>query len=117
MTVTAGHEIVERVARAICAKTDIAMAGVDEVNLDDPDFIIPAHKRFDKIEMPRWKLYVDQARAAIAVCREEFAKIAESVKVPPKGHPQIDAPEPGDLRRVIVAAITEIDDGKSKISV
>lgn len=39
--------------------------------------------------------YDARARAAIAVAQEEFAKIAESVKVSANGHPQIDAPTPG----------------------
>jgi hypothetical protein len=45
------------------------------------------------------------ARAAVAAAQEEFAKIAESVKVHANGHPQIDAPTLGDMRRAIVAAI------------
>lgn len=63
-------EMVERVARAICAVTNIAMMGVTEIVLDNPDYIIPAHKTTDKIPVARWTLYVDQARAAIAAMRE-----------------------------------------------
>jgi hypothetical protein len=63
-------EMVERVARAICAKTNIAMEGVTEVVLDNPDYVIPGNRRFDKTDTPRWKLYVDQSRAAIEAMRE-----------------------------------------------
>lgn len=45
------------------------------------------------------------AQVAVVIDREEFAKIAESVKVSANGHPQIDAPTPGDMQRAIVAAI------------
>ncbi len=62
--------MVERVARAICAATNIAMEGVTEVVLDNPDFVIPAHKRTDGKALPRWQLYVPKARAAIAAMRE-----------------------------------------------
>lgn len=36
---------------------------------------------------------------------EEAAKIAEATEVRSNGHPQIDAPTPGDMRRAIAAAI------------
>lgn len=52
-------------------------------------------------------LYVAQARAAIAIAQEEFAKIAEAVKVSANGHPQMDAPTPADMQRAIVAAIRD----------
>lgn len=58
-------DMIELVARAICRNTNIAMEGVTEVVFDNPDFVIPGHRRLDKTDLPRWKLYVPQARAAI----------------------------------------------------
>ncbi len=63
-------EMVERVARAICASTDITMAGGIETVMDNPDFIIPANSRADRKPLARWRLYVPQARAAIEAMRE-----------------------------------------------
>jgi hypothetical protein len=62
-------DMVELVARAICRNTNIAMEGVTEVVLDNPDFVIPGHRRFDKIDLPRWKLYIPQAIAAMEAMR------------------------------------------------
>lgn len=42
---------------------------------------------------------------SLAAERERCAKIAETVKVPANGHPQIDAPTIHDARRVIAEAI------------
>lgn len=61
--------MVELVARAICRNTNIAMEGVTEVIFDNPDFVIPGHRRFDETDLPRWKLYVPQARAAIGAMK------------------------------------------------
>jgi hypothetical protein len=58
-------EMIELVARAICRNTNIAMEGVTEVVLDNPDFVIPGHRRFDKTDTARWKLYIPQALAAV----------------------------------------------------
>ncbi len=62
-------EMIERVARAICRATVIG-AGLDADNMfgnifDNPDYVIPAKSRADRIPIARWKLYVEQARAAI----------------------------------------------------
>jgi hypothetical protein len=56
----------EAVARAICASTNIAMDGETEVIFDNPDYIIPAHKRTDGKAMARWQLYIPLAHVAIA---------------------------------------------------
>lgn len=71
-------EMIELVARAICATTDIAMGGVTEVVLDNPDYIIPAHKRTDGKAIARWQLYIPQARAAIAAMREPTDAMCEA---------------------------------------
>jgi hypothetical protein len=70
--------MVERVARAICSKTNIAMEGVTEIHLDNPDYVIPAHKRTDGVAIPRWKLYVEQARAAIEAIRQPTKAMIEA---------------------------------------
>jgi len=36
---------------------------------------------------------------------EECAKVAEATRVSANGHPQIDAPTPGDMQRAIARAI------------
>lgn len=63
-------DMIELVARAICRKTNIAMEGVSEVIYDNPDFVIPAHKRTDGKELTRWRLYIPQACAAMEAMRQ-----------------------------------------------
>lgn len=69
------NDMIERVARAICAKTNIATVGETEVIYDNPDYVIPARARVDGIPIPRWRLYLDQARAAIEATGCEISEI------------------------------------------
>ncbi len=60
-------DLIERVARAICAKTNTAMEGVTEVVFDDPDGEFKAWVQGQGYVEPRkrWTLYTDRAKAAI----------------------------------------------------
>jgi hypothetical protein len=71
-------EMVERVARAICSATNIAMDGETDVAMDNPDFVIPAHRRLDRKSIARWELYVRQARVAIEAMREPTDEMCEA---------------------------------------
>ncbi len=73
-------EMIERVARAICRST-ILGSGLDgETIFDNPDYVIPAQSRADRIPLIRWKLYVEPARAAIEAMREPTKQMLETAQ-------------------------------------
>lgn len=57
-------DTIERVARAICKLS------TDEYISNDPDYVIPAAARVDKKPIVTWRLFEDQARAAIEALRD-----------------------------------------------
>jgi len=57
--------LVQRAARAICAKTNVARSGEAEVILDNPDDLTWDRSETPPRPVPRWLLYEDRARAAL----------------------------------------------------
>lgn len=74
------ESMIERVARAICKETNIAMEGVTETVFDCPDAVymrwVRGEGHHDPI--PRWTLYIPQARAAIEAMREPTNKMYDA---------------------------------------
>ncbi len=60
-------DLVERVARAICKTTNLAMEGVTEACYGEPDrmYMRIVKGQRELVPTPSWKLYVKQAEAAI----------------------------------------------------
>jgi hypothetical protein len=59
--------LVQRVARAICANTNIAKPGDFETIFDDPDDLTWDSAESPPRPIPRWRLYERRARAALEV--------------------------------------------------
>jgi hypothetical protein len=57
--------LIQRAARAICAKTNVARPGEPEVIFDNPDDLIWDSSETPPRPMPRWLLYEDRARAVL----------------------------------------------------
>ena len=57
--------LIQRAARAICAKTNIARPGEPEVIFDNPDDLMWDSSETPPRPMPRWLLYEDRARAVL----------------------------------------------------
>lgn len=65
---------VEQVARAICK------LNFDEYVSNDPDFIIQGRARTDRKPIATWRLFENQARAAIEAMREPTEEMRSAVE-------------------------------------
>ncbi len=59
--------LIQRIARAICAKTNIAWPAEAEVIFDNPDDLMWDYSKSPPRPLPRWRLYEDRARAVLEV--------------------------------------------------
>ena len=57
--------LVRRVARTICANTDLSRPGETEVIYDVPDDLMWDHSTVPPRPAPRWRLYEERGRAAL----------------------------------------------------
>ena len=57
--------LIQRAARAICAKTNVARPGEPVVIFDNPDDLTWDGSETPPRPVPRWLLYEDRARAAL----------------------------------------------------
>ena len=65
MARTPWEDLVQRAARAICAKTNLARPGEAEVIFDNPDDLTWDNSSDPPRPLLRWHLYEESARAAL----------------------------------------------------
>lgn len=65
MAGTPSDTLIQRAARAICAKTNVARPGEAVVIFDNPDDLTWDGSETPPRPVPRWLLYEDRARAAL----------------------------------------------------
>jgi hypothetical protein len=85
MSETPYDALVQKAARAICSKTDIAKAGHGEVIFDNPDDLMWDYSIDPPRPLPRWRLYETRAEAALEAIHvvevsEAFHLILRQVK-------------------------------------
>ena len=72
--------LIQRAARAICAKTNVARSGEPEVIFDNPDDLMWDGSETPPRPLPRWLLYEDRARAVLeAIQVAELSQALHSI--------------------------------------
>jgi len=78
MVETPYDSLTQRVARAICAKTNVARPGETEEIFDNPDDLMWDGTKCPPRPLPRWRLYEDRARAVLEVVH--VAEVSQALR-------------------------------------
>ena len=109
--------LVQQVARAICAKTNVARAGEADVIFDSPDDLYWDDSMGDPRPLPRWRLYEDRALAALQAAhvvevRHALRSILRQVKRGQDAVPVVIERSFHDIENLARRALSQLDSSR-----